>query len=162
MEKKLIEVHNLAFKLMDEFGLVSEGWGFRFNNRKNTLGCCTRTRYDGNYIQLSKYWVMELPMDEIVRTIKHEIAHALAPAKEGHGEIWKEMCRVVGIPDEAEKFHDHSTIIGFMKNTSKWKIECTTCGATNYANRKVYDKSCSKCDPTGWNEKYKLTWTINN
>ncbi len=68
MNKKLIEVHNLAFKLMDEFDLLDDGWGFKFNNRKNSLGCCTRTRYDGNYIQLSKYWVMEL----LVRLLKKE------------------------------------------------------------------------------------------
>jgi predicted SprT family Zn-dependent metalloprotease len=161
MDKKLIEVHNLVFKLMDEFGLLEEGWGFKFNNRKNVLGSCLRTRR-GNYIMLSKPWVMELTMDEIDRTIRHEIAHALSPAYEGHGEIWKENCRVVGIPDEAEKFTDKTTIRNFMVNTAKWKIECTSCGSVHYANRKVYDKSCGKCDPSGWNEKYKLVWTLNN
>ena len=133
--QKLQEVEHLARKLMNEFGLVKKGWRFQFNARKKALGVCRRHSYNGNSIQLSKPWMLKLPMEEVDRVIRHEIAHALAPAYEGHGRIWKEMCCVVGIPNEARCFEDKVISDEFLKETAKWKQQCPTCGKVRYKHK---------------------------
>ena len=161
-KEKLQEVEHLARKLMDEFGLVKKGWRFQFNNRKKALGVCKRHMYYGNSIQLSTPWMLKLPMEQVDRVIRHEIAHALAPRDEGHGRIWKEMCCVVGIPDETRCFEDKVIGKEFRKETAKWKQECPTCGKTNYRYKRTYSaQSCGVCSGGSYNEQHKVVWSLN-
>jgi predicted SprT family Zn-dependent metalloprotease len=160
--QKLQEVEHLALKLMDEFGLLKKRWRFQFNNRKKSLGCCSRLMFKGNSIQLSKPWMLKLPMEQVERVIRHEIAHALAPPYENHGKIWKEMCCVVGIPDETRCFTDDVISKEFHKETAKWKQECPTCGKTNYKHKRKYTpQSCGVCSGGSYNEQHKLVWSLN-
>jgi predicted SprT family Zn-dependent metalloprotease len=47
-------------------------------------------------ITLSEYWLSHLPDEDIVATIIHEVAHAIAGFEAGHGYPWKAAVRKLG------------------------------------------------------------------
>ena len=71
-----------ANDLMAEHGLTAGGWSFAFNRRKRSLGICN---YTGKRIELSSAFVARNDEAAVRDTILHEIAHALAGQKAGHG-----------------------------------------------------------------------------
>lgn len=91
------EVTLLANKLLAEHNLLEKGWSFSLFNGKNKLGLCYHHRRE---IQFSKHYLM-LTDEEILDTLLHEIAHALAGPKAGHGYEWKQICRRIGATPSA-------------------------------------------------------------
>lgn len=89
---KLQEVESLAISLIAKH-LEGKNWQFVWDNRINALGCCF---YNRKQIKLSKRWVQAIPDEEILDTILHEIAHAIAGSKAGHGYEWKQVCINIG------------------------------------------------------------------
>src|ERR1039458_1461278 len=89
------EVERVGRELIAAHGLVE--WGFGWNWRKRALGLC---RYRERRIELSRDFVRANEMGIVRETILHEIAHALAGEKAGHGARWKEMCARVGCKAE--------------------------------------------------------------
>lgn len=157
-QKKQQEVWSLANHLMRQHGLIDKRWSFGYNKRKKALGVCSHSK---RKIELSSLWVETLPMEQIERTILHEIAHALAPADAGHGPKWKEMCCLVGIPDEARCFTDKVIGTEFRKTTAKWKVECPTCGKVTYKHKRTYPApSCGVCS-SSYNPQHKLIYSLN-
>lgn len=98
----------LARQEMAKNGL--NDWDFKINGRlKNTLGRCNYTK---RLIELSASFIENNGVEQVLDTILHEIAHALTPG-DGHGEVWKAMCRKLGCRPEA---------YASTKNVSmKWK-----------------------------------------
>jgi len=90
--EKIIFVRRLAHQLMDEHGLIEDGWSFRISDTKRALGRCWNRR---KVIEYSKYYLDESE-DQIRDTILHEIAHALIDEKHGHDEVWRRKCVEVG------------------------------------------------------------------
>lgn len=71
-----------------------------FNCRKRCLGVCKqRTTPDGggrkHAIELSRF-IVRLAREDVVDTIRHELAHAAAGIKEGHGRRWQEAATQLG------------------------------------------------------------------
>jgi predicted SprT family Zn-dependent metalloprotease len=83
----------LAESLMAQWGLIEKGWTFRFDDAYRRLGAC---RYSLMTIQLSRRIIPLNEDAEIDDTIRHEIAHALAGKKAGHGPVWQHYARAVG------------------------------------------------------------------
>jgi hypothetical protein len=94
METKQIE--QLAIELIAKH-LPNQNWQFIWNNRINSLGVC---KYNTKQIGLSSRWVRKLPKEEIVDTLLHEIAHAIAGYEAGHGHRWKVACVTIGATPE--------------------------------------------------------------
>ena len=86
-QERLLKIRKKAIKLMKQNGLMkgNNPWQFTFNYAKTILGLCD---YEENEIQLSKYWCLSIPYSDVVKTINHEIAHALCPG-DMHGAKWK-------------------------------------------------------------------------
>ena len=95
-EERLLEVAGQARELMDEHGL--HGWTFRFSAAKSRLGEC---RERERHIRLSRRHAVNGDPREVRDTILHEIAHALAGAKAGHGPAWKAVARRIGATPKA-------------------------------------------------------------
>lgn len=68
-------------------------WSFSFDKGRKRFGMCD---YRTRTISLSLEMTVFNFEDEVVDTIRHEIAHALAGYKAGHGPAWGAMCNVVG------------------------------------------------------------------
>lgn len=70
-----------------------------FNGRRRCLGICKQQtvnrRKRVTTIELSGY-IVRLPREDIIDTIRHELAHAVAGPKEGHGRLWKEAAVRLG------------------------------------------------------------------
>ena len=92
---RLLEADRLGRHLLDEFGL--RDWKFDFDRSVRRFGCC---KYATRTISLSAHLVGLNDVERVERTIRHEIAHALAGPGAGHGFRWRVQCSVVGIPAE--------------------------------------------------------------
>lgn len=82
---------DVAHELMDHHGL--SGWLFGFDNAKRRCGNCNFAQLK---ITLSRHYVTMNDESEVRDTILHEIAHALAGFKAGHGPEWRKVARSVG------------------------------------------------------------------
>lgn len=102
--QRVIAIEHLATSLMHKYWLIDAGWSFGWHNRMDHLGTCF---YITKEIKLSKKWTLaqleqdaisnsSAGIDKITDTIKHEIAHALAPRRAKHGPAWIAMCAVTG------------------------------------------------------------------
>lgn len=94
---KIAEAQELAELAMIENGLDLTGWEFRFDKAVRRFGACHHHR---RLITLSKT-LTELNSEEEVRdTVLHEIAHALAGSRAGHGRAWKQWAQKIGARPE--------------------------------------------------------------
>ena len=90
------QVPHTARHLLDKHGLTAKGWTFVWDHAKRRAGCC---RYGSQTISLSRHYVqlniVSRP-DDVMDTILHEIAHALAGPRTNHGPVWREICCQIG------------------------------------------------------------------
>ncbi len=113
---ELQQAEKLALELMQMHGV--EHWTFAWNRRKRALGLC---RYTQRRIELSIHFVRENGEPSIRDTILHEIAHALAGEKAGHGPKWKALCRTLGCkPERCDKGEA-------IMPTGRWRGACPSC-----------------------------------
>lgn len=89
----LNEARDLAEALMEDFDLTRYGWTFRWDDSVRRFGVCRFTDYS---IGLSRKIVRMNDRAEVEDTIRHEIAHALAPRTAAHGPVWEAFCEVTG------------------------------------------------------------------
>lgn len=75
-------------------------YSFKFDESATCLGKCW---YRKKLITLSKHWTSSLSHTEVLDTILHEIAHALAfkDGHTGHGHIWKQHAIALGATPSA-------------------------------------------------------------
>lgn len=90
---KLIDAEILANKLMQEHGLIDLGWTFNWLKSSHVFGRCS---YTPKNISLSLELVRLNEPLKVTDTILHEIAHAIAGYKAGHGADWKKVCVKIG------------------------------------------------------------------
>jgi predicted SprT family Zn-dependent metalloprotease len=81
---ELEDAENLALTLMEDNWLGS--WSFKFDNAKLRCGACHHGKH---VITLSRHFVALNTEDEVRDVILHEIAHAIAGFKAGHGVRWQ-------------------------------------------------------------------------
>jgi len=142
---ELVEAAGMARALISDFGLngtlFTAGWQFGWNRRKRSLGLC---RYHEKRIELSTYFVGANGEAEVRETILHEIAHALAGEKAGHGPKWKAMCLRVGCkPERCDKG-------GAVMPRGRWQAACPTCGKEYWRHRRPARRAhywCRACGP---------------
>jgi predicted SprT family Zn-dependent metalloprotease len=137
-------VRKLALALLVAHGL--HDWAFGFNHRKRCLGLCV---YHRHTIELSVFFVLQNPPEEIVDTILHEIAHALVGHGHGHDRVWKQKCLEIGAKPlrcgQAEM------------PEGKWRASCGKCGKAFHRHRKPKQMRgwhCRSCGP----ERGNLAW----
>jgi predicted SprT family Zn-dependent metalloprotease len=133
------EVERMARELMEVHGMGD--WQFGWNRRKRSLGLC---RYRERRIELSVYFVHANDEEQVRETILHEIAHALAGEKAGHGEAWKAACARVGCkPERCDKG------VAVMPR-GRWEGRCGVCGKAFWRHRRPAQRAkywCRACGP---------------
>ena len=123
--------------------MLEHGWKFRWHNKKVALGTCS---YNRKLIYLSEWYVELNDKDEVMDTILHEIAHALAyhrhgSAGRGHGRIWKSVCREIGAkPERCSKDK-----LNKPKNHHKYVDKCCGTEYKRHRLRKNARYSCPRC-----------------
>lgn len=130
----------LAQQLLREHGLDTQGWSFRFNRHRRTLGLC---RFTEKQIELSLFFTERNDQAAVRDTLLHEIAHALAGPEAGHGPLWKQWCVRVGAkPQRLDSEADMPP--------GRYRATCPGCGTQHTrhrAPRRGSRYNCIACGP---------------
>lgn len=113
----LMETRLKAHKLLADTGLAAKGWRFEFDSAKQRGGVC---KHRTKTISMSKYLVPVWTDAQVMNTLTHEAAHALAGPGEGHGAKWAALHKSLG--GTAKRTHSNATVPG------RWLAECPTHG----------------------------------
>ena len=150
------DIPHVAKHVLDKHGLTQLGWRFEWDHAKRRAGKCS---YRTKTISLSLHYV-ELNvvdrLDDVIDTILHEIAHALAGPGTNHGPKWVEACHVVG----AAPVRCYDSNVVSMPNC-KYVATCPNCTRKFHrhkrppASRSIY---CAACGPVLGRLEYLSTY----
>jgi predicted SprT family Zn-dependent metalloprotease len=126
-------------------------WSTIWGQRRNVYGRC---RYKYKVIELMQPYVEQAPDEEVINTIRHEIAHALVWTKfgvTGHNDVFYQMCQRIGaIPERCSSF----------QMTKKYRVTCNACGCRMQQYHRRVDITghhCAKCGSTDIELEYQST-----
>lgn len=128
---------DLARDLMDDYGLGA--WSFAFDNARRRCGNCNFSKWT---ITLSRHYVRMNDAPEVEDTIRHEIAHAIAGFKAGHGPEWKAVALSIGA--RPQRCADASVEMP----TAPWKLVCASghvLGTRHRRSRSMAHYLCHLC-----------------
>lgn len=134
----LLQLQAFAEARLVEHGLYGQGWRFRFDHARQRFGAC---RYRQKLITLSRHLAALNDEAECYDTVLHEIAHALAGPKAGHGPLWQRMCRRVGA--RPQRCYDARTVK--LPAPAYWGV-CPGCrNRIPYYRRPRTPRACGPC-----------------
>lgn len=122
---------NLWQDLREQYLAGIPGWRLVIDRRpRNRLGQC---RYRSKEIGISKWILYACDWETIEDTLRHEIAHVLAPG-DGHGPRWKRMAREVGAdPERLCRLKAHEKALkpktALERRGFKYLASCPFCGS---------------------------------
>lgn len=115
---------------------LDSSWSFGFDNAKTRAGLCN---YTTKRITVSKYLAARYEDDEIHQVLLHEVAHAIAGTRAGHGARWKTIAAELGY--EGKRLHDGAIANEF----APWLGTCPA-GHVHYRYRTpTRPLACGKC-----------------
>jgi predicted SprT family Zn-dependent metalloprotease len=127
------------------------GWTFGWNNRTSSLGLCV---YRKKQVQVSSIWASKLTDDEVMDTVLHEVAHAVAFTVHGchdHGPVWKKVCMELGCTPKATA--RTSIPMSELGIQTKWQVLCNDCKTVSLYQRKpkrdIKHYACMVCRRKG-------------
>jgi predicted SprT family Zn-dependent metalloprotease len=129
-----------------------DGYKLDFNNRISSLGCCS---YREKVIYISRVHLQATNLNEMVDTLKHEVAHAYSYYHNGrdgagHNHHFYNACRVVG----ATPKRCASVTQDVVQITPKYVGICKVHNVVAKFHRFVSGKrSCNKCS-NKYDERY--------
>lgn len=128
---------------------LDSSWSFGFDNAKRRAGLCDYTR---KRISVSRYLAVRHDDDDNHQTLLHEVAHALAGVKAGHGPAWKKIAREIGYVGGTTHHGETATEL------APWVGVCPN-GHTAYRHRRpTREASCVKCSPR-YDPRFVIRWT---
>lgn len=123
-------------------------WSFGFDNAKRRAGLCNFTTKN---ITVSRYLAARYDDDEIHQILLHEVAHALAGPRAGHGPKWRRVAAELGY--EGSRLHDGQT----ADELAPWVGTCPS-GHVLYRHRRPSrTTSCGKCSRS-YDPRFLLSW----
>jgi predicted SprT family Zn-dependent metalloprotease len=127
---------------------LEPGWTFGFDNAKKRAGLCNYTR---KHITVSRYLAARFGDDEIHQILLHEVAHALAGPRAGHGPAWKSTARKLGYV--GKRTHDGEG----ANELAPWGGVCPA-GHLHYRYRQPkHLLACGLCG-RGFNQAHLIRW----
>lgn len=135
-------------------GLDEYGYTFVWDNRsRKRIGYC---HYERKEIGLARKIIeLNLQNSKIIReVVLHEIAHAINFElfdDTGHTESWRNVLLYLG-GNGKTLYKPH----GLNFPLTKYTMKCLTCGIEVGYVVKPKPKSCAICDPSSYNEKFKM------
>ncbi len=116
--------------------LDPEVWSFGFDHARTRAGLCNFT---DKHISVSKHLAAAYEDDEIHQVLLHEVAHALAGPRAGHGPTWKKVAAESGY--DGKRTHDGSV----AHELAPWVGRCSA-GHAHYRFKKpTRALSCGVC-----------------
>lgn len=111
-------------------------WTFAFDTAKTRAGQCN---YTAKRITVSRYLAAKFEDDDIHQVLLHEVAHAMAGPRTGHGPEWKRIAAEIGYV--GKRTHDGPVASEY----APWVGTCPA-GHEHYRYRApARPLSCAKC-----------------
>lgn len=118
---------------------LDDSWTFGFDSAKTRAGLCNFTH---KRISVSKYLAARYEDDEIHQVLLHEVAHAMAGNRAGHGPRWKAIAKELGY--EGKRLHD-----GAIASDLAPYVGTCPAGHVHYRYRRPARMlACGKCSRT--------------
>jgi predicted SprT family Zn-dependent metalloprotease len=115
---------------------LDPSWTFGFDSAKTRAGLCN---YTSRRISVSRYLATRYDDDEIHQVLLHEVAHAIAGTRAGHGPRWKAVAAQLGY--EGKRLHDGA----IANELAPWVGACPA-GHVHYRYRApTRVLACGKC-----------------
>jgi len=137
--------------LLDEQGLGN--WSIHLHDWKARLGSCDFARKE---IGISRHHIAHDPHEEVLDTFVHEVAHALAGPRAGHGKKWK--ARIVALGGMPRAKASRSQLAGPMP---LWTGQCPGCDQRIFRHRltgRGRDLACAHCCAGRYDPAYRFRW----
>jgi hypothetical protein len=128
---------------------LDPSWSFAFDNARTRAGLCA---YDRKRISVSRLLAGRYDDDEIHQVLLHEVAHALAGAKAGHGPRWKKVA--TGLGYEGKRLHSGA----IADELAPWVGSCPA-GHVHYRyKRPTRVVSCAICSKR-FDLRFQIEWS---
>ena len=128
--------------------LDGEGWSFGFDHAKTRFGQCDHSQ---RRITLSRYLVQRESDDDVHQVLLHEVAHALAGPRAGHGPLWRRVATELGY--DGGRTHDSPA----ATDKARWLGICPSGHEIIRFRRPGKTTSCAQCSPR-FNPDYVISW----
>jgi len=125
---ELREAKDRAETLLKEFGVWDSGWRVVFDNAVRRAGMCNYTR---RVVSLSRHMVRMNGWDEVGKTVRHEIAHALTGPGHHHDRLWRQYAQQVGAPVRATY-----PLGSKAMPDGRWQATCGCAGKVHHRHRR--------------------------
>lgn len=149
----LSALEQYANEALDQYGLAEKGWIFRWDHARKRFGSCV---YSKKWITMSIYLARINDINQCWDTILHEIAHALAGQKAGHGPAWRAACKRVGA--EPKRCFDAKDVALPPSKYVRFCPSCDRVSSLHRRSRKSYacGDCCKKYNGGKFSSKYRL------
>ena len=129
-KENTMNIEQVLSELYAEHDLV--GWKYSRNDRLTTTA--GRCKYAARTIELAGWFIDNNSDDEIMLTIKHELAHALTRGH-GHDRVWAAKCRALGGNGMTYYTQGDRAVVNPNKTRRRrssklYTLECDDCGYT--------------------------------
>lgn len=115
---------------------LDSAWSFGFDNAKTRAGLCN---YAEKRITVSRYLAARYDDDDIHQVLLHEVAHALAGSRAGHGPRWKACASELGY--EGKRLHSGA----IADELAPWVGSCPAGHAHYRYKRPARVLACGQC-----------------
>lgn len=113
-------------------------WSFDFDHAKTRFGQCDhRTRR----ISVSRYLAQSASDDDVHQVLLHEVAHAIAGARAGHGPQWRQIAADLGY--DGGRTHSAPA----ATEHARWRGVCPAGHEIIRFRKPQRQTSCAHCSP---------------
>jgi predicted SprT family Zn-dependent metalloprotease len=142
-------VANRVETLLATHGLLAE-WRFEWDRATTRFGQCDhRTKL----ITLSRHLSDKASDDDVEQVILHEIAHALAGSREGHGTKWRSIAARIGYT--GGRTHHQAP----AADRAKWLGKCPNGHEIIRFRKPGKPASCTQCNPR-FDKAHLIVWSV--
>jgi len=144
LSRKIIDTTR---ELLDVNGL--HGWTVALGQAVRTAGTCNYTKRE---IRISLRLAKVEPWEQTLDTIRHEVAHAIAGHRAGHGPEWKRVARNLGMrrPRASRRLQGEIDL--------PWTGTCPNGHTTQMVGAPRKPRTCGVCSPV-FDLDYLFEWT---
>lgn len=118
--------------------LTGDSWSFRFDHAKTRFGQCD---HRNKTITISRYLASSAADDDVHQVLLHEVAHAIAGPRAGHGPRWREVARDLGY--DGGRTHNAPA----ATEHARWRGVCPAGHEIIRFRKPSRQTSCAHCAP---------------
>ena len=131
----LQELEAIAERELLRHGL--QDWSFGLAKTKRRQGAYN---YRSKRIEIAEYYATHNPPEQVIDTLLHEIAHALAGPKARHGPAWKAVAKKLGATPRACDTCRETVVM-----PGDWQATCGACNKTYHKYKRPQSVTGYRC-----------------